>query len=75
MYRRRVGSGTVRMQVLRRACEILGGAPKLRAYLGVSALALSAWMTGTEPAPTDVFLRAVDVIIDQEVEELKRPSQ
>jgi DNA-binding transcriptional regulator YdaS (Cro superfamily) len=70
-----VAEDKVRRQTLHRASEILGGAGKLRTYLGVSALALSVWMTGSEPAPTDVFLRAVDVIVDRELEDLKRSTQ
>jgi hypothetical protein len=58
--------------VLRRASSILGGTPQLRKYLRVSALSLSVWMTGAEPTPTDVFLKAVDVIVDAEMQELQR---
>jgi hypothetical protein len=60
--------------VLCRASTILGGTPALRKYLRVSALSLSVWMTGAEPAPTDVFLKAVDVIVDAEVQDLQRGS-
>ena len=60
------------VSVLCRASTILGGTPALRRYLKVSALSLSVWMTGAEPAPTDVFLKAVDVIIDAEVQDLLR---
>jgi hypothetical protein len=61
----------VRTEALRRACDILGGTPSLRRYLGVSAIALSVWMAGTEPPPTEVFLKAVDVIVEHELEKLK----
>lgn len=61
----------VRTEAVRRASEILGGPPKLRKYLGVSALALSVWMAGTEPPPTEIFLKVVDVIVDREIEELR----
>jgi hypothetical protein len=57
--------------VLRRASSLLGGAPQLRKYLKVSALSLSVWMTGVEPPPRDVFLKAVDVIADSELQKLK----
>jgi hypothetical protein len=62
----------VRLQALRRACYILGGQRRLRKYLGVSALSLSVWIAGSEPPPTDVFLRAVDVIVDHEIDDLRK---
>ena len=62
---------SVRVRALARAAEILGGAPQLRRYLKVSILSLTVWMTGAEPPPTDVFLKAVDVIIDHEVDDLR----
>lgn len=58
--------------VLRRASSILGGTAALRKYLRVSALSLSVWMAGAEPPPRDVFLKAVDVIFDSEVQKLRR---
>jgi len=58
--------------VLRRASSILGGTSQLRKYLRVSALSLSVWMAGAEPPPRDVFLKAVDVIVDAEIQKLRR---
>ncbi len=58
-------------KVLQRASQLLGGTPKLRTYLKVSALSLSVWMAGAEPPPRDVFLKAVDVIVDSELQKLK----
>lgn len=55
----------VRAQTLRRAAQIVGGPARLRRYLRVSALCLAAWMSGADPAPTDVFLKAVDLIMEQ----------
>jgi len=62
----------VRLQALRRAGDILGGTPQLRKYLGVSAFALAAWLGGSEPAPLDIFLKAVDIIAQQEIDDLRR---
>jgi DNA-binding transcriptional regulator YdaS (Cro superfamily) len=62
----------VRTHAIRRASEILGGQRKLRKYLGVSALSLSVWIAGSEPPPTDIFLKVVDVIIDQEIDNLRK---
>ena len=58
-------------KVLQRASQLLGGTPKLRRYLKVYALSLSVWMAGAEPPPRDVFLKAVDVIADSELQKLK----
>jgi hypothetical protein len=66
------GKGNVRTAALRRASEILGGPSKLRRYLGVSAIALGVWIAGSEPPPTDIFLRAVDVIVESDLKELNR---
>lgn len=54
----------VRTRTLRRAAEILGGRAELRKYLNVSAICLAAWMSGLDTAPTDVFLKAVDIIME-----------
>ena len=62
----------VRMKALQRARDILGGTPQLRRYLRVSAFALAAWLAGSEQAPLDVFLKVVDVIVLQDIEELRR---
>ena len=64
--------GSVRVSTLRRACEILGGRAQLRKYLKVSAFSLGVWMAGTEAPPTDVFLKAVDVVVEHEVDDLRR---
>jgi hypothetical protein len=67
-------AGPVRAKALRRAAELLGGTPQLRKYLRVSALSLSVWISGAEPPPTDVFLRAVDVIDAFVLKNLRGPS-
>lgn len=61
-------------RVLGRAASVLGGPNQLRKYLRVSALSLSVWMAGGEAPPPDVFLKAVDVIADAELQKLKRPA-
>jgi hypothetical protein len=60
----------VRTAAVRRASDILGPS-RLRDYLGVSAIALGVWIAGTEPPPTDVFLKAVDVIVDRDLQDLR----
>ena len=66
--------GSVRTAALRRACDILGGPSQLRRYLGVSAIALGVWISGSEPPPVDAFLKAVDVIADHNIEEFRRKA-
>ena len=56
---------TVRLCTLRRAAQILGGPTQLRKYLNVSALCLATWMSGADIAPTHVFLKAVDLVMDE----------
>ena len=52
----------VRSRTLSKAAEILGGPDALRRRLNVSALLLGVWLAGAETPPTDVFLKAVDII-------------
>lgn len=62
----------VRFRALHRAREILGGTQQLRRYLRVSAFALAAWLAGSEQPPLDIFLKVIDVIVLQEIEDLRR---
>jgi DNA-binding transcriptional regulator YdaS (Cro superfamily) len=58
---------TVHAQTLRRAAEIAGGLTQLSAHLGVPERALEVWLTGTQPIPPDVFLRAVDIVTANQI--------
>ena len=58
---------SVRVQTLWRAAEIVGGPAQLRLYLNVSAICLAAWMTGVDNMPTQVFLKAVDLVMEDGV--------
>lgn len=64
----------VRSRTLARAAEIAGGKEALRRRLKVSALLLAIWISGAEAPPTDVFLRAVDIVEDEIVASIKRRS-
>jgi hypothetical protein len=61
----------VRTAAVRRASELLGGQRNTRKYFGVSTFALSLWLAGAQPPPTEIFLKAVDIIVGQEVKELR----
>lgn len=65
----------VRTRALRRASQILGGEVQLSRYLRVSALSVTVWMAGAETPPTDVFLKAVDVIVERDLENLRGPHE
>ena len=54
--------------------SILGGRPELRRYLNVSTMCLALWMSGADPAPPDVLLKVVDLIVDREISDLQRPA-
>jgi len=63
----------VRTCALQRAAEILGGSRALRTYLNVSAIVLASWMSGATPPPTDVFLKVVDLIVEKDLDSLRKP--
>ena len=65
-------SDAVRSLALRRAASILGGSRPLRAYLNVSAMVLAMWMSGVSVPPTDVFLKAVDLIVEQDLDRQRK---
>jgi hypothetical protein len=52
------------IRVLKRVVEIEGSEPALARRLKVRSSHLSIWLTGSEPVPEPVFLRAVDIILD-----------
>ena len=60
----------VRARTLCRAAEIVGGRAPLGKYLKVSAICLAAWMGGFDTPPVDVFLKAVDIVVDDSITEL-----
>jgi hypothetical protein len=60
---------SVRVLTLRRAADIVGGQAQLRRCLNVSALCLAAWMSGADIAPTYVFLKAVDLVMEDMTKE------
>ena len=65
-----MNGGSVRSRTLAKAAQIVGGPEALRKRLNVSALLLGVWLAGTEPPPTEVFLKAVDIVEEQVVKQL-----
>ncbi len=50
-----------------RAAELLGGLDKLAAHLNVSQSHLELWIKGLGNPPVDLFLRVVDLLMDQKL--------
>jgi hypothetical protein len=57
----------VYVRTLIRAAEIVGGAQELAFKLKVTPSHLSLWMGGLEPCPGDIFLKAVDLVLEREM--------
>jgi DNA-binding transcriptional regulator YdaS (Cro superfamily) len=54
----------VHVRTLRRAAELVGGEQALALRLQVTPSHLALWLAGVEVPPADVFLRAVDIVMD-----------
>lgn len=55
---------SLRTMTLRIAARRLGGRHKLRQLLGVPARDLALWFSGIAEPPEDVFLRALESVLD-----------
>ena len=62
-------------RTLGRASQIIGGTDELAARLGVRSEDLCRWLQGTEQVPVDVFLQAVDIVVDADMSELSLADQ
>ena len=56
---------TTFVRTLNVAAKILGGVDNLQQHLGVGRIELHSWLHGHSTPPSDVFLRAVDVLLDE----------
>jgi len=56
---------SVQSRTLRKAAELVGGAAKLARRLRVPTSDLIEWMNEKRETPAWVFLRAVDVLLDE----------
>ena len=63
----------VYIRTLARAAEIVGGATELAFRLKVTPSHLSLWMGGLEPCPANVFLQAVDLVLEHEINAQRAP--
>jgi len=60
----------IHKRALRRAAELIGGNEPLRIYLGVSETEFMGW-TGKRDLPREIFLRLVDIIIDEQKRDVR----
>jgi len=56
---------SVYSRALRRAAELLGGREKLVKLLQIPAADLDSWIADRAKPPRDIFLRVVDLILDE----------
>ena len=52
-------------RTLQKAAELLGGRANLCKYLRVPSAELNRWIADEAEPPTGIFLRAVDLILDE----------
>jgi hypothetical protein len=54
----------VHVRTLAKAAELIGGERALARYLRVPMAELFVWMRGATPVPDRIFLRAVDLVLN-----------
>ena len=67
-------SDRVHERALLRAAGILGGIDLLAEHLRVHPAVLVSWMRGTTEVPQEAFLAAVDIVLERNLDGLKRDS-
>jgi hypothetical protein len=65
--------GSVQQRTLRKLVQVLGAADAVARKLQVTAADLRGWVEGVAEVPTHVFLRAVDLLLEQPLENYVRP--
>ena len=58
----KMGKETASVRTLRRALATIGSEESLAAALNCSPLELVRWLSGEKPAPSDVFIAALDIV-------------
>lgn len=69
-----MGSQALARRVLARAAAQLGGVEPLAAKLMIRARLLQYYITGSEPVPDSLLLRAIDIVL-QGLPEIEQHSQ
>jgi hypothetical protein len=67
-------SSSLHQLALHRAAELLGGQQALAAVLEVNPHVVARWIDGTLRIPQRVFLRVVDILLDQDIRALHAKS-
>jgi DNA-binding transcriptional regulator YdaS (Cro superfamily) len=57
-----VGKDTASIRTLRRALATIGSEERLAAALGCSPVDLVRWLSGERPAPSAIFIAALDIV-------------
>ena len=57
-----MGKDTATIRTLRRALATIGSEERLAAALNCSPLELVRWLSGEKPAPSEVFIAALDIV-------------
>lgn len=57
-----MGKDTATIRTLRRALATIGSEERLAAALNCSPLELVRWLSGERPAPSEVFMAALDIV-------------
>ena len=70
-----MAKSTIESRTLQRAVEILGGRLPLAKRLQAPLMELDRWLAGDEKPPHIYFLRAVDVVLYQDVIEPSEPGE
>ena len=56
---------SVYSRTMQKAAQLAGGEKKLARYLRVPMADLLKWMAGQDTPPTQVFLKAVDLVLEE----------
>ena len=80
MQGRTIGSSlavaySVKTRTLKMAADRLGGPRKLRDHLRAPSADIVSWLAGLEEPPTAVFLRALELILDELDDPARRPGK
>lgn len=57
-----MGKDTASIRTLRRALATIGSEERLAAALNCSPVELVRWLSGEQPAPSEVFIAALDIV-------------
>lgn len=59
--------GELKSRLLQRACDIAGSRERLAVRLDVEVHALEFWLSGRATPPERVFLRVVDMVLEDDI--------